>query len=52
MRKMTTDRDAMRRVLRESIHINKAKEDGRMLLMNSKNDYYGLKIVGAVFGVD
>ena len=52
MKRNTVDKDPMRRVLRESVKINRAKKEGVVLLMNSKNDYFGLKVVRPKFGVD
>ena len=52
MKRSSIDKDPLRRILRESIKINKAKDEGLVLLMNSKNEYFGLKVVRPKFGVD
>lgn len=43
------DKDPMRRILRESIRINKAEEDETINLMNSKDEYFGVKTIRSMF---
>lgn len=52
MKRNAVDKDPLRRILRESIKINKAKDEGFVLLMNSKNEYFGLKMIRPKFGVE
>ena len=52
MRREATDRDPMRRVLRESVKINNAKNQEDVILMNSKSEYFGPQVVRATFGME
>ena len=48
----SSDRDPMRRIIRESIQIVKASEDENLLLMNSKDEYFGVQVSKPVFSHD
>ena len=52
MKREATDRDPMRRVLRESVKINNSKNQENIILMNSKSEYFGPQIVRATFGME
>ena len=49
MQRTATDRDPMRRLIRESVQIIKASRQGRHKLMNSREDYFGIQIVKSDF---
>ena len=52
MKRAAVDKEPMRRVLRESVKINEAKDERRVALMNSKNEYFGLRVVRPRFGME
>ena len=45
LERTATDRDPMRRIIRESVQILRAREDSSCQLMNSKDEYFGVKVV-------
>ena len=45
MERTATDRDPMRRVIRESIQIVRARGEREKQLMNSKDEYFGVRVV-------
>ena len=45
MERTATDRDPMRRVIRESIQIVRAREERDKQMMNSKDEYFGVRVV-------
>ena len=49
MQRLATDRDPIRRVIRESVKIVKASRQGGHKLMNSKEEYFGVHIVRSNF---
>ena len=46
------DKDVMRRVVRESLRIEKAEKDSSVVLMNSKEEHFGTVTVRSSFGID
>ena len=44
-----TDRDPMRRIIRESVQILETREDRSCQLMNSKDEYFGVKVITTHF---
>ena len=49
IRREAVDPDPMRRVLRESIRIVNSEENSRIKLMNTKEEYFGVKTIRATF---
>ena len=55
IRRVSIDADPMRRILRESVRINKLREaeggqkSGKLVVMNSKDEFFGVKIVQPKF---
>ena len=51
VRRVSIDADPMRRVLRESVHITKLREaedsrkSGELIVMNTKDEFFGVKVV-------
>ena len=46
------DQDPIRRILRESIRIEKAEKDKSKIVMNSKDEHFGVQTVRGTFGTD
>ena len=46
------DKDPMRRVIRESIRIESAQRDEKIVLLNSKDEHFGTQTIRAQFGRD
>ena len=49
MKRVNVDRDPLRRVLRESVRINEYMKDENVELLNSKEEYFGLKTIRTEF---
>ena len=55
IRRVSIDADPMRRILRESVHITKLREaeggkkSGELVVMNTKDEFFGVKVVQPSF---
>ena len=49
MNRVCVDRDPLRRVMRESVRINEYMKDENVELLNSKEEYFGLKTIRTEF---
>ena len=49
VKREAVDKDPMRRVLRESVRINNSEENEKIKLMNTRDEYFGVKTVRAFF---
>ena len=46
------DKDPMRRILRESVRIGKAEKDNSLILMNTKEEHFGVQTIRGNFGTE
>ena len=52
IRRERIDPDPMRRVIRESLRIEKVEKDPSVILMNTKEEHFGTQTVRSSFGTD